>query len=279
MSSNSEWPEAAPDPAAVLSSPEPPPLSAEPLSNTVFGSAMENPLWRGWDVFKIGLLMFVVPYLVLPITALIAQKTMYRGLPWLTVTQKPWIALSTQLVWYGFVALYMVMFVEGKFHQEFWGSIRWNWPRRYWPALVPIGMILVSLQTLERFFHLPKHIPMEEFLSTPSLAVLMGLFAVSFGPLMEELFFRGFLYPVLTRRFGMLAGIVATSLLFGLIHAAQLAFAWGLVLIIFLVGTVLTIVRAKTGSVGASFVVHVAYNSTLVVLGALATHHGDKIAK
>jgi membrane protease YdiL (CAAX protease family) len=279
MSSNSEWPEAAPDPATVLSSPEAPPLSAETVSNTVFGTAVENPVWGGWDVFKIGLLMFVAPYLVIPITALIAQKTIYRGLPWLTVAQKPGIALSTQLGWYVLVAIYMVMFVEGQFHQDFWNSIRWNWPRRYWPTLVPIGMILVSLQALERFFRLPKHVPMEEFLSTPSLAVLMGLFAVSFGPLMEELFFRGFLYPVLTKRFGMLAGIVATSVLFGLIHAAQLAFAWGLVLIIFLVGTVLTIVRAKTGSVGASFVVHVAYNSTLVMLGALASHHGDKIAK
>jgi hypothetical protein len=35
-------------------------------------------------------------------------------------------------------------------------------------------------------------------------------------------------------------------------------------------------VRAKTGSVAASFVVHVAYNSTLVVMGAIASRHGLK---
>jgi len=133
--------------------------------------------------------------------------------------------------------------------------------------------LLVFLQGLERFFSVPKHIPMEDFLSTPVAAALTGVFAVSFGPLMEELFFRGFLYPVVARRFGVAIGILATSVAFGLIHAAQLAFAWGLVLIVFLVGLVLTIVRARTGSVGASFVVHVAYNSTLVVLGLIASQH------
>jgi membrane protease YdiL (CAAX protease family) len=55
-----------------------------------------------------------------------------------------------------------------------------------------------------------------------------------------------------------------------------LAFSPGLVLIVFLVGLVLTLVRAKTGSVGSSFVVHVSYNSTLVILGAIASRHGLK---
>jgi membrane protease YdiL (CAAX protease family) len=119
--------------------------------------------------------------------------------------------------------------------------------------------------------------PMEEFLSTPIAAFMTGVLAISLGPLMEELFFRGFLYPVVARRFGMISGVVATSIAFGFIHAAQLAFAWGLVFIIFLVGAVLTIVRAKTRSVGSSLLVHVAYNSTLVLSGVLSSHHLDKI--
>jgi hypothetical protein len=170
----------------------------------------------------------------------------------------------------------MIMFVAGKFHQPFWTAIRWIWPRRYWPALIALGIAMVSMQGLERFFKLPQHVPMEDFLSTPLMAVLTGVFAVTLGPLMEELFFRGFLYPVLARRSGMFAAIVITSVAFGIIHAAQLAFAWGLVLIIFVVGIVLTTVRAKTRSVAASFVVHVSYNSTLVIMAAIAGRHGLK---
>jgi membrane protease YdiL (CAAX protease family) len=78
---------------------------------------------------------------------------------------------------------------------------------------------------------------------------------------------------VIERRFGIGAAIIITAVAFGTIHAAQLAFAGGLVLIIFLVGIVLTIVRAKTGSVAASLIVHVAYNSTLVIVGVIASHH------
>ena len=239
----------------------------------------QDPPWSGWDVTRIGLLLFVVPFAALPFLALAAKQIFYPGVPWLTVAQKPWIALSTQFLWYAAVAVYMVMFVEGTFHRPFWEAIRWNFPRRNWAMLVPVGMVLVSLQGLERFFRIPKHIPIEDFLSTPLAAVMTGVLAVSFGPLMEELFFRGFLYPVVARRFGAVTGVIGTSIGFGLIHAAQLAFAWGLVLIIFLVGVVLTIVRAKTGSVGSSFVVHVAYNSTLVGLGLFASHHADKIAR
>lgn len=267
MDSNSGWPEAAPETA---------PLAVDqPLPVPEDSSA--DPPWSGWDVTRIGLLLFVVPFVVIPFVALAAKHIFYPGLPWLTVAQKPWIALSTQFLWYVAIAVYMIMFVEGSFHRRFWEAIHWNWPRRNWAMLVPVGMVMVSLQGLERFFKIPKHIPMEEFLATPLAAVMTAILAVTLGPLMEELFFRGFLYPVLARRFGITAGVLATAVGFSLIHGAQLAFAWGLVLIIFLVGVVLTIVRAKTNSVGCSFVVHVAYNSTIVVVGLIAAHHGDKV--
>jgi hypothetical protein len=88
---------------------------------------------------------------------------------------------------------------------------------------------------------------------------------------MEELFFRGFLYPVLARRMGIAWGIFFTALPFGLMHMFEYGYAWGIVLIIFLVGIVCTAVRARTGSVAASFIVHVAYNATDMFLIAAAT--------
>jgi uncharacterized protein len=96
------------------------------------------------------------------------------------------------------------------------------------------------------------------------------VFAVSLGPLMEELFFRGFLYPVLARRLGAVGGIVLTALPFGLMHYLQYR-SWSAVLIVVLVGVVLTTVRAVTKSVASSFLAHVGYNGALMVLTALAT--------
>ena len=228
---------------------------------------------------RIALMLFVVPFVVVPFVALAAKKIFYPALPWIAVAQKPWIALSTQFVWYLLILAYMIMFVEGTFHRRFWEAIQWNWPSRNWVLFVPIGMLLVSLEGLERFFKIPKHIPMEEFLNTPQAALMTAIFAVTLGPLMEELFFRGFLYPTLARRSGVTASVLLTAAAFGLIHGAQLAFTPGLVFIIFLVGLVLTIVRAKTNSVGSSFVVHVAYNSTIVAMGIIAARHGDKVVR
>ena len=99
-----------------------------------------------------------------PFVALAAKHIFYPSVPWLTVAQKPWIALTTQFFWYIGILIYMVLFVEGKFHRRFWEAMQWNWPRN-WVLLVPIGMVMVCLQVLERFFKIPKHIPMEEFLA------------------------------------------------------------------------------------------------------------------
>lgn len=265
MDSNPEFP------TQELPAPPPPELGPAPPK-----TQLENPIWTGWDVLLLAIILFVIPFVVIiPLVVLLAAKTIYPTLTFQQVAQqKLWIALCAQFAWYVVVLIYMVMFVEGTYRQRFWDAIRWNWPRKTWHLLVPMGMVLVGLQGLEKFFRLPKHIPLEEYLKNPSVAVLMAIFAVSLGPLMEELFFRGFLYPVLARRWGLFAAISITSVAFGLIHGAQLAFSPGLVLIVFLVGLVLTIVRAKTGSVGSSFVVHVSYNSTLVILGAIASRHG-----
>jgi membrane protease YdiL (CAAX protease family) len=45
-----------------------------------------------------------------------------------------------------------------------------------------------------------------------------------------------------------------------------LGFAWGPLLVIFLVGLALTVTRAATKSVAPGFLIHVAYNSTISVL-------------
>jgi membrane protease YdiL (CAAX protease family) len=95
---------------------------------------------------------------------------------------------------------------------------------------------------------------------------------------MEELFFRGFLYPVLARRTGIPTAVLFTAVPFGLMHYLQYR-SWGAVLIITLVGVVLTLVRVATKSVAASFLVHVGYNGTLMTLAAVATdgfRHMDK---
>ena len=258
----------APDPFAGALNPgvilTPVPLGPPPV---------ENPIWNGWDVLLIAALTLVA--------MLVLQLLVIFGAVWLVyphsnlaeVAQKPILLLVSQFLIYAAVAACMVMLVEGKYHVRFWQAIRWNWPRSEWKLLALGAAMLVTLGLLQSLLPMPKDTPFEHLFDRPRDAYLLGIIAVSIGPLMEELFFRGFMYPVLARRMGVAWGIVLTALPFGLIHLPQYGWAWGAALVIVMVGVVCGVVRAVTRSVAASFLVHVGYNGTQMII-ALAYTHG-----
>jgi membrane protease YdiL (CAAX protease family) len=261
-SSNNEQPALVPlaaDPFPPL-----PPPSRAPKSG-------ENPVWSGWDVLLIAGLALLTLFVAQLFIVLAARRFVYPHQSWLDVAQKPVLALLSELLTYAVVALYMILLVEGKYHTRFRQAIRWNWPGVVGLSMLGIGALMLGFDILGRFLPMPKTTPFDQFFARPSDAYLTVAFAVTLGPLMEELFFRGFLYPVIARRMGVVWGILLTALPFGLIHAFQYGYAWGAVLIVFLVGVVLTTVRAATKSVASSFLAHVGYNGTLMVLAALQT--------
>jgi uncharacterized protein len=256
---------------------EPAPLVGSPLLLPVFGptpplpKADENPVWNVWDVLLIAgltvLMLVITEFFIAPG----ALRFAYPHTSWMEVAQKPISALLSQLLTYIVVALYMILLVEGKYHTRFWQAIRWNWPGLAGVSMVGLGVLMLGLDLLGRFLPMPKSTPFDQFFERPMDAYLVAVFAITLGPLMEELFFRGFLYPVLARRTGAVWGILFTGLLFGLIHSPQYGYSWAAVLIVCLVGVVLTTVRAMTKSVASSFLAHVGYNGTLMILAALQT--------
>lgn len=218
----------------------------------------------------IAALTLATIFLIQLILILVGLRFVYRHENWVDVAQKPVLALLSELLAYGVVAVYMILLVEGKYHTRFWAAIRWNWPGLAGLSLVGVGVLMLGLDFLGRFLPMPKTTPFDQFFDRPLDAYLTVAFAITLGPLMEELFFRGFLYPVVARRLGAFWGILLTALPFGLMHYLQYR-SWSAVLIIILVGVVLTTVRALTKSVASSFLAHVGYNGTLMVLAAVAT--------
>ena len=276
------------DSQPVNSEPEPPvQLAGDPFTTPILIATSrppktdENPVWSGWDVLIIAGMTVLTLFFAQLFTVFGARRFAFRHLSSAEVAQKPSLALLAQLLTYAAVALFMILLVEGKYRSRFWQAIRWNWPGIGGLTFIGIGVLMLSFDIMGRFLPMPKSTPFDQFFAHTSDAYLTAIFAITLGPLMEELFFRGFLYPVLARRMGVFWGIVLTAVPFGLIHAVQYGYAWGAVLIIFLVGVVLTAVRAKTKSVASSFLAHVGYNGTLMVLAAVATdgfRHMDKAA-
>jgi|SRR5580692_8208278 membrane protease YdiL (CAAX protease family) len=268
--------------------PSEPRLSAPPIPYSVppptaassrVPKAGENPVWSGWDVLVIAILTLGILFVVQLVIVLAARQFADPHRSWIEVEQKPVLALLAELVAYFAVGLYMFLLVEGKYHARFWPAIRWNWPGVAGLSIFGVGVLMLGFDALGRFLPMPKTTPFDQFFERPMDAYLTVAFAVTLGPLMEELFFRGFLYPVIARRMGVAWGVILTALPFGLMHYAQYR-SWSAVLIIILVGVVLTTVRAVTKSVAASFLAHVGYNGTLMVLAAVATdgfRHMEKV--
>lgn len=230
-----------------------------------------DPVWSGVDVFRLLIIALVVLFAsILAMLAFVSGAT-FRARA-LHLTARPELLIIAQMMAYLLLLGYMYILVtKERRSPRFWKAIHWNWPVKIWP-FVGIGLAMqIVFIFLERFLPFPKETPFDALLRRPATVVLIAVFAVTLGPLIEELFFRGFLYPIVARRFGIRPGIVATALVFGLIHAAQYGYSLSSVLLIFLVGLVLGEVRERKDSVAAGYVVHAAYNATIILMLLIAT--------
>ena len=94
--------------------------------------------------------------------------------------------------------------------------------------------------------------PLEEIdLEGPASYVGLAIVVVLWGPLSEEIFFRGFIFSGLIGRFGVTGAAVAASLLFALFHVDP-----RVMVPIFVTGMLLAWLYHKTGSIWSPFVTH-----------------------
>ncbi len=139
-----------------------------------------------------------------------------------------------------------------------------------------LSLLVLILQSL---VHPTGKVPIEELLNDRQNARLFMLMAVFLAPFFEETVFRGYLYPLFARKLGTGPGILLTGVLFGALHGAQLGWTFGYVGILSAVGVIFTFVRARTGTVFASFLMHFGYNSVLAVGYLLAVEFGPRISQ
>jgi hypothetical protein len=90
------------------------------------------------------------------------------------------------------------------------------------------------------------------------IIVIYGLMVIA-APIVEEIFFRGFMYRGLAEsRMGVVGALVVTSIIFGLAHAP--GFGWQRVVVTGCVGLLLGIIRWRTGGTSMGMVSHAATN-------------------
>lgn len=192
------------------------------------------------------------------------------------MTKSAFFIVPTQFVIYIAVIGFMALLVWGRHKTSLAEAVRWNVPARpqTWGFAVIAGAALAAISDVGQLaLHrwIPDSLPITEFFKDRPSALLLGAFGILVAPLMEELLFRGFLYPALARWTGTVVSVIITSSAFTLLHGAQLGYSWAPLLLIFVVGLTLTITRVRTNSVATCVIVHMTYNFLLLLQTYIAT--------
>lgn len=201
------------------------------------------------------------------------------------VLSKPAFAIGSMLLWYAFLFLFLYVTLAVLRGYPFWRTLGWRkisghggGPARS-PWLYFLGGCGISFAVSFATYKMqpPEHVPIEELFRYRNTAMLFMAMAVLVAPLVEETVFRGYLYPLFAKTFGVAFSVIVTGVLFGLMHGAQLGWTWGLVSVLIAVGIIFTFVRARTGTVFASFLLHLGYNSTIAFITILGTQGFTKL--
>jgi CAAX protease family protein len=242
--------------------------------------ARENPVFNGWEVFLMfvimGALIFVVTAFGVAIPLLL-HATSVRDIGAYTkeLAHNVRYLVLLQSIAYAFTLLILDVYMRSRYRVPTLRAVGWTLPRpQFAAALAAFGIAMaLFMGMMERMVPVPKDLPVDEMFRDPRSIYVVVIYAVLVAPFVEETFFRGLLYPVLNRRMGMIGAIVLTGAAFAAIHVTNFRLTWWPLFLLFLVGLALTAVRALTRSLAASVLVHMAYNSTLMVMLWLATDH------
>jgi len=263
-----------PDPRVAVEQLPPPPQRVYPPDLQISWS------WLHLIVFLFFILISLLTVQTIFLAAYAPHQKMTTEQLEEYMLSKPQVAIGSTVVIYALLLFFLYVTLALLRGQPFWSTLGWRkilpksdgQPRH--PVIyffVGCGLSLLVF-ALTSVIQTPENTPIEQVFKYKYTAMLFVATAVLIAPLAEETIFRGYLYPMFARWFGIVPSIFVTGVLFGLMHGPQLGGAKSLIAIMSLVGIIFTAVRARTGSVFASYLMHLGYNSLIGISLALATH-------
>lgn len=241
----------------------------------------ERPVPPLWSLRDLALVVAFVPagFILSELLALVGYDTLKSLLGWHVpldaLPNNALFLLALQLVFYALFLVYLYFLISGYHRQPFWKAIQWSFPTVHRTVQFILGGL--ALAVLIRFAPalLPDRdtFPLEELFRTTTSAYAVAAFSILVAPPMEELIFRGVLFPIFERQAGLRAAIGATAIVFAAVHVPEYWGAWNHVFFIVLVGLVFSLARGLTGSLAPSVLLHLAYNAGLMTFFYLETKH------
>jgi membrane protease YdiL (CAAX protease family) len=227
---------------------------------------------RGMEIMaRYGLIFFSVMILAMIARQEFSAPLARWGLSALHVTAMA-LALS-QLLCVGLVMIFMrnLRRESGVSAASYWLGPRAGSVRRallgivvFVLVLAPVGLLMLLAQVV--FHQLGWKFDPQPLVSqlhqTDAVwfVVVLSVFAVVVAPLVEEIFFRGILYPTLRQKWGVVPGVLLTATVFALLHFHPPTF-----LPLFALAVFLCLAFEYTGSLPACILAHSLFNSLSII--------------
>lgn len=152
-------------------------------------------------------------------------------------------------------------------------ALAWHWSSRLSILKTSgLGVLLFVLAWLVTLAFGGKETDLEKILkSSRTAALIIAFLAVATAPIVEEVIYRGILFPAWQRLTGSTIAVVVVTLLFAAPHVPQYWPNLAVIASITALSLVLTIVRARTGQLVPCYVIHLVFNGVQSVLIVIET--------
>jgi membrane protease YdiL (CAAX protease family) len=168
---------------------------------------------------------------------------------------------------------YLVVTEGGR--RPFWKTLRWEWPQGTTPVTAILLSVLIAVVLYGLAYGLTtlyggEKTDLDRLIeSSMYTRVATAFLAFATAPLVEEVIYRGVIYPAVEKVMGMGFAIAVVSMLFAGVHVWQYRTNIAVIVVITLLSVILTVARAVTGKLLPSFIIHLVFNgvqSVLIVL-------------
>lgn len=231
--------------------------------------------WRIWDICKVAILFMFFGYIII-----ISEAFWSRIIPALKSDNIRMIvntSILDILAVFFIINFTVVQYKESLtalglsasnfFKNVFYGVMGYI-------AIVPVLIAILAVTAI--IINVTKYVPerqpvVEMFLKEKGTAFLTysSIFAAIVGPVIEELFFRGFMYGALKKYVGIFWSMAITAAIFAALHTHIVGFFPIMVL-----GMLLAYLYEKTGTLVSSITVHIMHNLSTVILVFLVKQVG-----
>lgn len=182
------------------------------------------------------------------------------------------VVVPVQFIAYVLLLFLLYAFVRFRRGLPFWSSLAVRTlPWLQVPPPLTAGVLLAFfVQFASALVPPPEPLALDRLFSSRAAAQLIIAASLLLAPFIEEIVFRGYIYTLLERLWGMGPAVVASGVLFGAIHVPQLWPGYFQMGLLCLVGLVFAWSRAQTGNTTVSILLHFGYNATISALFLLS---------